>query len=149
MDITPFDDDKELGADPNRQEIDSTLASHPLTFEHRNNDFSFAAERDFQKICPFAAHVRKTLPRADLDGQLFNGRILSTEAQRIVRRGIQFGPEVTKQEKAAKKTFHGRGLLFACYQSSITNGFQFIQKSESEPPGNDEKFLIHAPIRLG
>jgi len=67
-----------------------------------------------------------------------------------MRRGIQFGCEVTKQEKAAKKTFHGRGLLFACYQSSIANGFQFIQKSEYELPGHDEQFLTHhAPFRLG
>jgi len=47
-----------------------------------------------------------------------------------MRRGIAFGREVTEEEKAAKKTSLGRGLIFICYQSSITNGFQFIQKSE-------------------
>ena len=47
-----------------------------------------------------------------------------------MRRGIAFGREVTDEEKAAKKTSHDRGLVFICYQSSITNGFQFIQKGE-------------------
>ena len=47
-----------------------------------------------------------------------------------MRRGIAFGHEVTKEERAAKKTSHDRGLVFICYQSSIANGFQFIQKSE-------------------
>lgn len=108
MDITPFDDDKEIGPDP-----------------EKNNNFHFKAEATFQKMCPFAAHVRKTLPRDDLE------RLpgFSLAGNRIMRRGIQFGPEVTKQEKAAKKTFHGRGLVFVCYQTSIVNGFQFIQQS--------------------
>jgi len=115
----------------------STLFSHCISrriqvIGLRNNDFSFDFERDLQKLCPFAAHVRKSLPRADLDGQSLGGRIISTEARRIMRRGIQFGPEVTRQEKVSKKTFHGRGLLFACYQSSIANGFRFIQTSELE-----------------
>ncbi|PPQ90336.1 hypothetical protein CVT25_007738 [Psilocybe cyanescens] len=107
LDLSPFKDDPKLGADP-----------------QRNNNFHFSAELNFQKLCPFAAHVRKTLPRADLESLGF-----STERNRIMRRGIQFGPEVTKKEKADKKTYHGRGLVFACYQSSITNGFQFIQHS--------------------
>ncbi|KDR71618.1 hypothetical protein GALMADRAFT_159433 [Galerina marginata CBS 339.88] len=107
VDLSPFQDDPELGADP-----------------QRNNNFHFSAELNFQKLCPFAAHIRKTLPRADLES-----RRISIERNRIMRRGIQFGPEVTRAEKLAKKTFHGRGLIFACYQSSITSGFQFLQSS--------------------
>ncbi|TFK38587.1 hypothetical protein BDQ12DRAFT_631188 [Crucibulum laeve] len=106
IDLTPFQDDAELGGDPKR-----------------NNNFSFAAERDFQKLCPFASHIRKTFPRAD-----FEEAGIPTESHRIMRRGIQFGPEVTRQEKKEKKTMHGRGLLFACYQSSITNSFQLLQQ---------------------
>ncbi|KAF9002157.1 peroxidase TAP [Cyathus striatus] len=107
IDLTPFRDDPNLANDP-----------------QRINNFSFAAERDFQKLCPFASHIRKTLPRADLEDLG-----ISLGSRRIMRRGIQFGPEVTKQEKRDKRTYHARGLLFACYQSSITDGFQFIQKS--------------------
>lgn len=106
IDLTPFFDDPELA-------------------ETRNNNFHFTAERDFQKLCPFAAHIRKTLPRADLEDLGF-----SIENRRIARRGIQFGPELTRAEKQQKKTLLGRGLLFVSYQSSIVNGFQFIQQSK-------------------
>ena len=47
-----------------------------------------------------------------------------------MRRGVQFGPELTAQEKATGVTAHGRGLLFACYQTNLFNGFQFLQHSE-------------------
>ncbi|RDB22012.1 Peroxidase 2 [Hypsizygus marmoreus] len=109
IDLAPFKDDPELAADPKR-----------------NNNFHFAAERDFQKNCPFAAHVRKTNPRDDLEALT---PPISTQKNRIARRGVQFGPEVTKEEKQSGKTSHGRGLLFACYQTSITDAFAFIQKS--------------------
>lgn len=46
-----------------------------------------------------------------------------------MRRGIPFGPEVTGAERQAGKTANDRGLLFVCYQTSITNGFAFMQKS--------------------
>jgi deferrochelatase/peroxidase EfeB len=56
-----------------------------------------------------------------------------TEIRRIIRRGIAFGPEVTDAEKKAKRSSDDekleRGLLFACYQSNIKNGFQFLQHS--------------------
>lgn len=109
IDVTPLKDDPALGADPNR-----------------NDDFHFSFPNDFetQTRCPFAAHVRKTNPRNDLQ-QLG----ISTEGRRILRRGIQFGPEVTDQEKQSGKTAKERGLLFSCFQSNIENGFQFIQHS--------------------
>lgn len=93
---------------------------------HRNNNFEFTGERDSQTRCPFAAHVRKTNPRGDLEDLT---PPISIENRRIIRRGIPFGPEVTTFEHFEGQTHHGRGLLFACYQSSIDRGFQFIQKS--------------------
>ena len=113
IDVTPFKDDPTLGTDP-----------------ARNNDFNynFPDDAKTQDRCPFAAHTRKTNPRADLEIN-FNPPI-STEIRRIIRRGIQFGPEVTKIEAETGKTIHGRGLLFAAYQSNIENGFQFIQECE-------------------
>ncbi|KAF5375843.1 hypothetical protein D9615_008174 [Tricholomella constricta] len=122
IDISPFRDDPELAADPKSEE----------GFCHRNNNFRFQAEGSFQKICPFAAHVRKTLPRADLEDLPPNG--ISIQKNRIARRGVQFGPEVTKEEKLTGKTIHGRGLLFACYSTSIVNGFAFLQKSWANNP---------------
>ncbi|KAI0142742.1 Dyp-type peroxidase [Xylariaceae sp. FL1272] len=91
----------------------------------KSEDFRF--DPNSQERCPFAAHIRKTNPRSDLDQ--FGG----TEIRRILRRGIAFGPEVTDEEKRAKKSSDSkkleRGLLFACYQSNLSNGFHFMQQS--------------------
>ncbi|KAF8952262.1 peroxidase TAP [Flammula alnicola] len=112
IDVSPFQDDPALAKDPKR-----------------NNDFAFAGEINSQLRCPFAAHVRKTNPRNDLEAPPPGINPIPIEGRRIMRRGVQFGPEVTAEEKHAAKTQHGRGLLFACYQSSLVNGFQFLQQS--------------------
>ncbi|KAJ3501120.1 hypothetical protein NLJ89_g9483 [Agrocybe chaxingu] len=112
IDVTPFKDDPALAVDPNR-----------------NNDFAFQGEVNSQLRCPFGAHVRKTNPRNDLEAPPAPINPIPIENRRIMRRGVQFGPEVTKEEKISGKTQHGRGLLFACYQSHLENGFQFIQQS--------------------
>lgn len=95
-----------------------------LAVPGKNQAFRFT--KDNQERCPFAAHIRKTNPRADLPNGI--------EGRRIMRRGITFGPEVTPEEKESKKSSEDedleRGLLFACYQSNIANGFQFIQQSK-------------------
>jgi len=92
----------------------------------RNNDFRYDTKS--QSRCPFAAHTRKTYPRSDLDAFGFSG------SHRILRRGIQYGPEVTDVEAAQKKSSPNpkleRGLLFACYQSNLKEGFEFIQQSK-------------------
>ncbi|KAI0398478.1 Dyp-type peroxidase [Xylariaceae sp. FL0594] len=113
----------------------------PIDLTPLRDDPSLATREDFrfdpssQERCPYAAHVRKTNPRADLDA--FGG----TEARRILRRGIAFGPEVTDEEKGQRRTLRERGLLFACYQSNLANGFRFIQQSWANtatfPPKQD------------
>jgi deferrochelatase/peroxidase EfeB len=104
IDITPYKDDPDLANDP-----------------ESNNNFDFSRDKT-QNRCPFAAHIRKSNPRSDLS--YFGG----TTIRRIWRQGIPFGPEVTQEEHKKAKTLHTRGLLFACYQSSIDNGFSFIQQ---------------------
>ena len=44
-----------------------------------------------------------------------------------MRRGIQFGPEVDPPTES-EKTVKSRGLLFACYQTSIIRGFKLHQQ---------------------
>lgn len=109
-DITPLHDNPDLGRDQNR-----------------NNDFRFAFPDDqtTQDRCPFAAHIRKMNPRADLEDISAH----ATTPRRIVRAGIAFGREVSEAEKILHKTLHGRGLLFAAYQSNLVHGFQFLQQS--------------------
>jgi len=120
--------------------VDSTpIRDDPdLTTDSQIDAFRF--DPTSQTRCPFAAHVRKTNPRADLDA--FGG----TEVHRILRRAMQFGPEVTPAEAAANQSSTDpafeRGLLFVCYQSNIPNGFQFLQHSWANapnfPPGKDK-----------
>lgn len=109
VDLAPLKDDPALGKDPLR---------------NNNFQYTFPDDQQTQTRCPFAAHVRKTFPRADLESQ-FPG---STETRRIMRSGIAFGPEVTAAEAGSGKTQKQRGLLFIAYQSNIGNGFQFIQE---------------------
>jgi Dyp-type peroxidase family len=66
-------------------------------------------------ICPLAAHIRKMNPRDPALGFAINAR--------IIRNGIPYGSEFSDDPKGR------RGLLFACYQSSIDNGFRFLQKA--------------------
>ncbi|KAH6902595.1 peroxidase TAP, partial [Coprinopsis sp. MPI-PUGE-AT-0042] len=114
IDITPFKDDPELAKDP-----------------QRNNNFKFEGELNSQFKCPFAAHIRKTNPRDDLE----SGGIL-VEPHRILRRGIQFGPEVTPVEKSSNTTQKADGFQF--HQQAWANNpdFQF-RETQPERPGLD------------
>lgn len=103
LQLSPEFDDKNIAADPSR-----------------TNDFNFdspsSANVDFR--CPMAAHIRKTNPRNDLGSRGPNGTV---NRFRILRRGIPYGNELDADPKGT------RGLLFVCYQSTISNGFAFIQ----------------------
>ncbi|KAJ9489213.1 hypothetical protein VN97_g4065 [Penicillium thymicola] len=82
-----------------------------------SNNFDYHPVEEHNK-CPFAAHTRKMRPRADLEH----------DHAVIVRRGIPYGEEVSAQEMTDRKSAADkeRGLLFACYQSDIRNGFNFL-----------------------
>lgn len=67
--------------------------------------------------CPISAHVRKINPR---DEGTDVGQGARTLRRRIIRRGVTFGPSYAKDPKAE------RGLLFICYQRSITDQFEFL-----------------------
>jgi len=108
----PLQDDAELGADP-----------------FKNNDFDFSDDL-FQRGCPYGAHIRKVNPRADLADQ-----VDGVDPHRIIRQGIPFGIDVTDAEAASGKTSEDRGLLFVCYQSSITNQFEFLQETWANSTG--------------
>ncbi|KAF3010918.1 hypothetical protein E8E13_010014 [Curvularia kusanoi] len=98
----------------------------PIQLQDQRDDSSLALRNDFdfggfqqQGKCPLAGHIRKANIRAQ-----FN-------SSRIMRRGIPYG---TDFQQGGPDT--GRGLLFACYQSSIENGYRFIQTAWA----NDKDF---------
>ncbi|KAJ5525225.1 hypothetical protein N7494_011875 [Penicillium frequentans] len=84
--------------------------------EATRNDFDYPL--DDHTNCPFASHMRKAKPRA-----LVN----NSDKFDIMRRGIPYGPELSDDEKKKEKTEQDRGLMFLCYQTSLSNGFQFIR----------------------
>ncbi len=70
-------------------------------------------------MCPAAAHIRKTNPRRDFPPQSGDANV------RIIRNGIPYGFDYKAGDKSK------RGLLFACYQSRIEQGFQHMQQAWS------------------
>lgn len=111
-------DDTNIGKDPMRNNL----------FEYDppglNNQFVDVNKAGSRIICPIGAHIRKTNPRGD---QPSRGRV-DVNPHRILRRGIPYGPEKDVSPNAE------RGLLFACYQSSIEQGFHFIQTAWANSP---------------
>ena len=83
-----------------------------------NSANQFPLKAGDRMVCPIGAHIRKTNPRGD---QFTQGRP-SVNPHRILRRGIPYGPEISENPDAE------RGLLFACYQSDLSQGFTFIQR---------------------
>lgn len=71
--------------------------------------------------CPFSAHIRKTNPRTTFGDQSQHKDCTRT---RIIRNGIPYGPEYNP---AQKNDGLKRGLLFACYQGRIEDGFKLMQ----------------------
>jgi deferrochelatase/peroxidase EfeB len=108
LDIAPKQDDRGLAKDPNE--------NNNFFFEDNDDDKTNPHSR-----CPFSSHIRKTNPRSDLRPEVI-------KMERVLRRGIPYGPEVTPSERANNITEHDRGLLFVCYQSHIARGFELMQR---------------------
>lgn len=88
----------------------------------QRNDFDFNADTRYPLVCPVQAHVRKTNPRRnDRVGDDFRMR-------RIARRSIPYGIPAPSSSSGTAKDIPV-GLLFMCYQASITRQFEFIQQS--------------------
>src|SRR5919198_5610451 len=71
--------------------------------------------------CPFAAHIRKSYPRDDVDER-------ETQTHRLLRRGIPFGPSSRSTPAVPVADDADRGLLFMDYMTSIIDQFEFVTK---------------------
>jgi Dyp-type peroxidase family len=76
--------------------------------------------------CPLSAHIRKVNPRDEATDLGHGARTLR---RRILRRGVTYGPVLLKRRRT------DRGLLFLCYQASITDQFEFIWRAWSNAAG--------------
>jgi Dyp-type peroxidase family len=101
--------------------------------ESKNNDFEFGNDR-LGLTCPWGAHIRKTYPRNDVRTKVnptepeIDAAEADTHRHRLLRRGIQFGDELSAQETQDGKTTAERGLLFRCYVTDLARQFEFVQK---------------------
>jgi deferrochelatase/peroxidase EfeB len=100
-----------------------------LLSDERVNDFEFGDDAN-GAVVPLAAHIRKTYPR---DAQTRDGGEADTQTHRIMRRGIPFGASLPagtpSTDPAARPAYPAdRGLLFLCYQASISRQFETIQR---------------------
>jgi len=102
------------------------------------NNFEFDVDPQGLK-CPFHAHIRKTNPRGDIPRNLAHGASEESveRLRRITRRGIPFGVRNTlpgQEQSLDDLPTGGVGLLFMCFQASISNQFAFMQRSWANTP---------------
>lgn len=100
LELTPDRDDPDLAPTGSRR---SEL-----------NAFRYGSDRGGRR-CPVGAHIRRANPR---DALGWHG--LLTKRHRIIRRGMPYGPAYDGNDA-------DRGLMFVCYQASISRQFEFIQ----------------------
>ncbi|QEL13650.1 Dyp-type peroxidase [Limnoglobus roseus] len=114
-----------------------------------DNHFEYGDDADGLKV-PLGAHIRKTYPR---DDPTPGGGESDTQTHRIMRRGIPFGtsfrPGLGSVGHAGKPGLEepgDRGLLFLCYQSSISRQFEFIQRNWVHNPNFSKPGTGEDPI---
>ncbi|RXH55575.1 Dyp-type peroxidase [Granulicella sibirica] len=98
---------------------------------------------------PRSGHIRKAYPRDEqflkADGTVDPNSDLHesfTQTHRLLRRGIPFGPAFKRPKHPGDPiTDDGvdRGLLFLCYQKSISDQFEFVQKFWINDPNFPQK----------
>lgn len=144
----PFNDDPALGANDcanNNFEflVEGETMQTPVTSPNQCNDqHADTAQPDPKGLrCPFAAHIRKAYPRDDastLLGDKMNENLVQN--RRLLRRGIPFGtpyhPELDTEQTPDSGN---RGLMFLCYQTSIVEQFECVQKYFSNDPEFKDK----------
>ncbi|PSB32824.1 Dyp-type peroxidase [Stenomitos frigidus] len=106
-------------------------------------------------ICPWAGHIRKSYPRDDESASI-NPNLppgvpkigeVSTQTHRLLRRGIPFGQPYYPPNDPDRTIDSGnRGLVFAAYQTSIIDQFEFVTQRWVNSPGFKETGTGHDPI---
>lgn len=94
-------------------------------FEDANADF-------LATVCPHFAHIRKVNMRESVTDM---GKPEDNGIRFIMRRGIPFGDPILGCKSFTKKEVsQDRGLMFLCYNSSIEEQFEFLQRRWANGP---------------
>lgn len=125
------------GLDPEAQ--DPSADDPSLLSEASVNNFAYETPDADGHLVPRAAHIRKTNPRDEPPPER-----AGSDNHRILRRGIPYGSELAPGELAylpgePVAPDRDRGLIFACYQSSIARQFEFVQSEWANKPNFPEE----------
>jgi Dyp-type peroxidase family len=138
-------DDKTLGADPMANNYFRYASdSCPVAMVNGYQDHYPQAKADpIGLTCPMAGHIRKVNTR---DTSNDAGGTLASFQQRLLRRGLPFGPPLLNplDPNEPDPVNGNRGLMFMSYQTSIENQFEFLRNrwmsnrfSPRNPGGDD------------
>jgi Dyp-type peroxidase family len=116
-----------------------------------SNDFRYLDEDEDGRRCPLGAHVRRSNPRDALGWKGLKGSGLLSFRHRIIRRGMPYGPELPP---GAPDDGQDRGLVFVCFNASISRQFEGIQVQWLNDGnilhlGHDKDFLLGDPHGTG
>ena len=140
------------------------------------NQFTFETDSNGVR-CPLGAHIRRANPRnADLpkstnifsrilhtfgfsNSKYRDDVVASTRFHRMIRRGREYGPELTPDEAVAHGEDCGEhGLYFICLAANIMRQFEFVQNSwlmrtkfdalseESDPVIGNREAVLGCPL---
>ena len=124
--------------------------AQPGSFDARDrsvNAFHYA-EDPHGYGCPVGAHIRRSNPR---DLQDFETAL--TFRHRIIRRGMPYGDPLLPEDRT-EDDGADRGLVFVCFNASISRQFEGIQAQwlndgNALHLGHDSDFLLGHPLGTG
>jgi Dyp-type peroxidase family len=126
---------------------DAPIAGFDPKTDARTNAFRYADADPHGMRCPVGAHIRRSNPR---DALGFDA--LLSFRHRIIRRGMPYGPPLPAE--ATEDDHVDRGLIFVCFNASISRQFEGIQAQWLNDGnvfhlGHDSDFLMGDPHGTG
>ena len=121
----------------------------PASFDPKTpggNDFRYHKDKDGMR-CPLGSHIRRSNPR---DALGFEGHL--SFRHRMIRRGMPYGTPLAEGVLTDDGT--DRGLVFVCFQASISRQFEGVQVQWLNAGnifglGHDKDFLLGDPYGTG
>jgi Dyp-type peroxidase family len=117
-----------------------------------SNNFRYLDVDADGRRCPFGAHIRRSNPRDALGWPGLDDAGLLSFRHRIIRRGTPYGPPLPAD--AFDDDGIDRGLVFACFNASISRQFESVQlqwlnDGNGFRLGHDSDFLLGSPLGTG
>lgn len=85
------------------------------------NDFGYATDPNGAG-CPLGAHIRRANPRDA------SGFATLSERHRLLRRGMPYGPALSRNGDSHTRDAEDRGLLFIAMNASLERQFEYVQR---------------------